>query len=108
MKNPLIIATVCGIAIMVGVVIYLKNDKNSEVKNPQPDVKAPEEKTQDSYASLNEQKSNVVSTILERHTVAAQIMRDTLCEENNEVSENEHKVDFDEIDSSLDSLLDEE
>ena len=53
-------------------------------------------------------KSTTASTISERHTVAAQIIRETLSEENNETGESEHKVDFDEIDSSLDSLLDEE
>lgn len=109
MKKPLIIAAVCGIAIVVGVVIYLCNEKkkNTEDKTPEPNAKEPEEKPQASYVDLNEQKSNVASTISERHTVAAEIIRETLSEENNEVGESEHKVDFDEIDSSLDSLLDE-
>lgn len=108
MKKPLIIVVVCGIATVVGVVICLKHNKNSEEKNSQPDAKETEEKTKISYAGLNEQKSNIASTILERHTVAAQIMKTTLSEENNEVGENKHKVDFDEIDSSLDSLLNKE
>lgn len=108
MKKPLIIAVVCGIAIVVGVVIYIKQHKNRKEKIFQSDAKEPEEKTQVSYAGLNEQKSNVASTILERHTVAAQIMKDTISEENNEVGEGKHNVDFDEIDSSLDSLLDKE
>lgn len=110
MKKPLIIAAVCGIAIVVGVVIYLCNEKkkNTEDKTPEPNAKEPEEKPQASYVDLNEKKSNVASTISERHTVAAEIIRETLSEENNEVGESEHKVDFDEIDSSLDNLLDEE
>lgn len=108
MKKPLLIAIVCGIAIVAGVVICLKHNKNSEEKFFRPNVKDQEEKMPASYTSFNEQKSNIASTILERHTVVAQIMKDTLSEENNEVGENLHKVDFDEIDSSLDSLLDKE
>ena len=107
MKKPLVIAAICGIAIVVGVVVYLNNEKKKKAdgKEQQPEVKEPEEV---SYVDLNEKKSNTASTISERHTVAAQIIRETLSEENNEMGESEHKVDFDEIDSSLDSLLDEE
>lgn len=110
MKKTLIIAAVCGIAMVVGAVIYLCNEKqkNTEDKTPEPKAKEPEEESQASYVDLNEQKSSVASTISERHTVAAEIIRETLSEENNEVGESEHKVDFDEIDSSLDNLLDEE
>lgn len=110
MKKPLIIAAICGIAIVVGVIVYLSNEKKKKAdeKEQQPEVKKPEEESQVSYVDLNDMKSNTASTISERHTVAAQIIRETLSEENNETGESEHKVDFDEIDSSLDSLLDEE
>lgn len=108
MKKPLIIAAVCGITIVVGVVIYLSSEKKANEKKRQLEVEKPEEKAQVSYTDLNEQKSNTVSTISERHTVAAQIIRDTINEENDENGETARKVDFDEIDNSLDSLLDEE
>ncbi len=108
MKKTLIIAAVCGIAIVVGVVVYLSSEKKANEKKRQSEVEKPEEESQVSYTDLNEQKANVVSTISERHTVAAQIIRDTLNEEKDEVDETARKVDFDEIDNSLDSLLDEE
>lgn len=108
MKKSLIIAAVCGIAVVAGVVLYVDNKKNKEqIKKHEPTrTKLDEEKI--SYSNLNEQKSTAASIISERHSVVAQIIRETLDEENTEVSESEHKVDFDEIDNSLDRLLDEE
>lgn len=110
MKKTLIIATACGIAIVVGGALYVSNEKKKKEnsKEQESKIKKTDEESAVSYSSLNEQKSNVAFTITERHTEASQIIRETLNEENNEVSENEHKVDFDEIDRSLDSLLDEE
>jgi|GEM_PF-4054441 len=111
MKKPLIIAAVYGIAVVVGIVRYITNkkEKNENIKEQGLTRKEPEEDIPNvSYSDLHEQKADVASTISERHSAVSQIIRETLNEENNDVSESEHKVDFDEIDSSLDSLLDEE
>lgn len=110
MKKPLVITVIGGIAIIAGVVFYLSNEKknNENATEREPETKKPGERFPIPYTALNEQKSNVASTISERHSAAAQIIQNTLNEKNNEVNDGGHKVDFDEIDRRLNSLLDEE
>lgn len=107
MKKSLVIATVLGIAVAAGVVWYIENNKKTNEKNDEPIKSMPNDEIP-TYSELNEQKSAVASTISERHSVAAQIIKESLEESNTDVSKSNHKVDFDEIDSSLDNLLDEE
>ena len=51
MKKPLVIAAICGIAIVVGVVVYLSNEKKKKAdeKEQQPEVKEPEEQDTINY-----------------------------------------------------------
>ena len=111
MKKPFFIATFFGIAVVAGIALYIVNKKDKLEKTEENDLIANEPKSDIhtvSYLDLHEQKVDVASAISERHNVAAQIIRETLNEENTDIGESEHKVDFDEIDSSLDGLLYEE
>lgn len=107
MKKSLVIAAIWGTAVVLGIVWYVENNKkNDETDNEFIKNELDDEKP--FYSILNEQKSTVASTISERHGAAAQIIKEILDKDNVEVSESEHKVDFDEIDSNLGNLLDEE
>ncbi|MGN0609879.1 MAG: hypothetical protein ACI4J6_11780 [Oscillospiraceae bacterium] len=109
MKKSLIIVAVLGIAVAAGTVWYIENNKKNNNQNNQEPIEKESDAKKTSYSNLNEQKSMVASTISDRHSVAAQIIRETLDEDNEdnfEVSESVHKVDYDEIDSSLDKLID--
>lgn len=111
MKKTLIIAAVCGITAVVGIVLYISNKKENDenIKDQEPIRNKSEENIPTvSYSDLHEHKVDVASTISKRHSVAAQIISETINGGNNDVSESKHKVDFDEIDNNLDILLEEE
>ena len=109
MQKTLIIVTVCGIVVMTGIAVYMNEKKKRERIRKQEQIKKDAYKeTAVSVSSLNKKKSDTAFTISERHSEAAQIISEMLKEENNQIRESRNKVVFDEIDSSLESLLDEE
>lgn len=109
MKKSFIIAVTFGVVAVAGVILYVVNsEKNNEVAKKQKPIKKESLDKKVAYSNLNERKDMVASTVLNRHNTAAQIIRETVDEENIEKSESKHKDDFDEIDSGLSNLLDEE
>lgn len=107
-KSLLAVIVGCFVAAIVTVVYFLnrkeqsveKRTENRGIKNTKTETPL--------YPDLQQHKINIASSISERHSTMAQIVQETFIEENVDLSDSEHKVDFDEIDSSLDRLLDEE
>ena len=58
--------------------------------------------------SFGQEKEQASKSIYERHQEAANLIKETLQEAEDNTNESEHKVDFDEIDVNLDKLLEEE
>lgn len=57
--------------------------------------------------SMEEERQQAANSIAERHKTAAQVIKECLKEEY-DLNNSQHKVDFDEIDNSLDILMEEE
>lgn len=112
MKNKVFIALVFFASIVMGVVICKKKGiivlgKNRK-KNHEIDVM---DDTTDkpivTYIDLNQTKDNVSENISERHAVASDVIKEITANVFEDMSLN-HKLNFDEIDSTLDDLLSEE
>lgn len=111
MKKSIIIAVSCGLVALASASKYLINKKNNDNNKSfqnEKYLKSQENIVSKTHVDLEEQKEHTASTIIKRHNVATQIIREALEENNCNRDNGNNKVDFDEIDSSLNKLLDEE
>ena len=111
-KSSVIICIICGAITLVSVVVALINKgkkHKSDILQNDVDKRKAENEFPQVDSDFQQEKNQVANTILERHKFAAQVIKDTL-EENNsyDVNDSKHKTDFDEIDKDLDMLLNEE
>ena len=94
------------VAAAAGIVFYLYKDRFVQTVQKDDESEADKEILYDVEEQFVQEKVEVRTTLSERHKEAAQIIRETLEEPADEDSR--YKVDFDEIDSKLDELLDED
>lgn len=112
MRKSIIIVMSCGLIALVSASKYLmnkrnnnKNDKSSSNENCS---NFKENTVSETNIDLEQQRERAAATIFERHNETAQIIGEILKENNDHEDSSNHKIDFDEIDSSLNKLLDEE
>ena len=91
-----------AVAAAAGVALYFYKDRFMQTER-----KEEKESLYDAAEEYVKEKREVKSSLSERHKEAAKIIRETLEEEPTD-KDSRYKVDFDEIDSKLDELLDEE
>lgn len=114
MKKSIIFFAVIGGMIALATAIMYANKKNKrnkamEVQTASNDIEIEKDITSAPILDLDIEKEQFSSTISERHKEAAQIIRNSLSNAEDYKEENsEHKEEFDEIDNSLDMLLDKE
>ena len=95
------------VAAAAGIAFCLCKDRFMQAEQNEDERKEEKEPLYDEAEEFVKEKREVKSSLSERHKEAAEIIRETLEEELVE-EDSQHKVDFDEIDSKLDELLDEE
>lgn len=96
-----------AVATVAGIAFYLYKGRFMQTVQNEDESETDKENAYDVEKKFVQEKNEVRSTLNERHKEAAQIIRETLEEEPTD-KESRYKVDFDEIDSKLDELLDEE
>ena len=96
-----------AVAAAAGVVLYFYKDRFMQMVQNEDERKEEKASLYDAAEEYVKENREVKSSLSERHKEAAKIIRETLEEEPTD-KDSRYKVDFDEIDSKLDELLDEE
>lgn len=87
-----------------GKIVYGENSKQSQKKDATVDTMG---KSIVLYTNLNQMKADASENISERHVAASEIIKEITADVFEDKSI-DHKLDFEEIDSTLDDLLCEE
>lgn len=113
MKKTTILLTICGVTAVGVAGLYLVKKKldeqnKNECKETSDDSREDVQVNSIDDYSFGQEKEQASKSIYERHQEAANLIKETLQEAEDNTNESEHKVDFDEIDVNLDKLLEEE